>query len=419
MGNTLTELMNETKERSFPWALCNQLLLSGGAVTIIIVLSNVLTSQTFGETRFLTAVLAIFAFFSLPGIGPVVLQRIPMYTRKGFVSAIKMQLQWGVGAACGALLFAIAYYVRGNEDLALAFLISGVFAPTANLYLMPGNVWAGLRLFKKKTFYDGLIILSAVLGVTYGAVTFGTVAGTMFSYFGAQSVAAIVALYSVIRQLPDSTDEEINLGADSRYGKQLTLFQIPFALLPALEKVLVFFLLGPVSLALYVIALLPVEHVRTAYRSLLQFFSLPYLQLESGNTKTHLYLAKVASILTAGAVVAVLLFAVFILPLIFPVYVEARQLIVLSAMALFALPAEIFILSLLSNRRIDYLLSYALVTVFADILLFTFLVSLFDLYGAVTAKIIAAFLSAVVAYLLYRRNARSETIETNEKHVEQ
>lgn len=398
------ELVRETKARNFPWAVLNQAVLSLGAIAIIVVLSNVLAAQTFGETRFLTAVLAVFAFFSLPGIGPVMLQRMPMYSRDSFRLALTTQFRWGMGAALGAFIFAVAYYIRGSEDLAIAFFVSGIFAPIANLYLMPGTVFAGLRRFKEKTLLDGFIITSAVIGAAYGATQFGTVAGTMLWYFGAQSLTTAVALYFVTARLPGSTYEP-NTNADTRYGKQLTLFQIPFALLPALEKALIFFLLGPVALALYVVALLPIEHVRSAYRSLLQFFSLPHLHPgDADNTRAFVYIAKMAAILTAGAIVVVILFALYVLPFLFPNFTEAQPLIMFSTAVLIALPAEVYILSLLSARRTDFLFSYALITILADILIFVFLVSLFGLYGAVAAKIVTSFLSAGVAFFLYRLN---------------
>lgn len=382
------------------------MILSFGAVAIIITLSNVLEARVFGETRFLAAVLAIFAFFSLPGIGPVMLQRMPIYSRERFKRGLATQFRWGVGATCGASLFAGAYYFQGNEELALAFLVSGIFAPVANLYLMPGIVCAGLKRFKEKTLYDGFIITSAVLGTAYGAVSTGSVVGTMFWYFGAQSLVTCIALYLVLRQLPNATITESNTIADTQYGKQLTLFQIPFALLPALEKVLVFSLLGPVALALYVIALLPVEHVRSAYRSLLQFFSLPHLQSKDDSPGVFWYLTKMAFLLSFGSITVVVLFAYFLLPFFFPSYADVQRLIVFSAMILIALPAEMYVLSLLSDRRIEYLFLYAFATILIDILTFASLTSLFELHGAVAAKVLTSFIGAGIAFFLYRLNSK-------------
>ena len=301
-------LKHQLFARDLPWAILNQTILSIGAVAIIILLSNVLEAQEFGKARFLTAVLTIFAFFSLPGIGPVVLQQMPLYSRDGFTRALSAQLKWGIGAAAGAALFAVVYYFQGDDDLAFAFAISGILTPVANLYLMPGTALAGLKRFREKTFYDGAIIVTIVLGATYGALSTGTVAGTMLWYFGAQSIATLTALYFVTRHLTTATPMVIDTEADTRYGKQLTLFQIPFTLLPALEKVLVFFLLGPIPLAIYVIAMLPIEHIRNAYRNMLQFFVLPQFTESESNEKTVTQWMVTAIILSLGSVFVVIAF---------------------------------------------------------------------------------------------------------------
>lgn len=407
MVETFIKLIEDKRTRSVPWAVLNQIIVSAGAVAIIFVLSNALHAHAFGETRFLSAVLAIFAFFSLPGIGPVMLQRMPVYTRESFRFALKTQLRWGTGATIGAFLFAAAYYVRGSEDLARAFVISGALAPIANLYLMPGTVYAGLQRFREKTLFDGFIVGSAVLGASYGAMYVGTVAGTMFWYFGAQALATVLALRFVMQRLSDAHDRTANAAADTRYGKQLTIFQVPFALLPALEKVLVYFLLGPAALALYVVALLPVEHMRGAYRNLLQFFSIPHLRQGEDRAGAFRYLAKIAVLLGAGSIIAVAFFAFALLPVLFPAYAEAQRLTLASLVVLVALPAELYVLSLLIDRRIDYLFSYALITIVIDMLAFVFLTSLFGLSGAVAAKVAASFATSAVAYSLHRFNRRS------------
>ncbi len=97
----------------FIWTILNQIVLSAGAIAIIIVLSNVLEAQTFGKTRFLVAILSVFAFFSLPGIGPVVLQQMPIYSYDGFKQALKTQFKWGAGASIGAFLLALVFYLQG------------------------------------------------------------------------------------------------------------------------------------------------------------------------------------------------------------------------------------------------------------------------------------------------------------------
>ncbi len=405
---TLQRFLEYIETKKLFWAILNQLILSGAAVAIIIILSNVLDAQVFGRTRFLAAVLAIFAFFSLPGIGPVILQQMPIYSNRGFRRALAVQLKWGAGATVGALLFAVVFQVQGDVDLARAFAISGILAPVANLYLMPGTALAGLHKFKEKAMYDGVIVSCVVLAAWYGALTTGTVFGTMAWYFATQSVVTLLALYLVSKKLTQQAGCVFNAESDARYGKQLTLFQLPFTLLPALEKVLIFLFLGPGALAVFIIAFLPIEHIRNAYRNTLQFYILPHLRSPDENQDLR-HLLWLALWLSVGGSLIIVIFAMLLLPVLFPGFDGAQPFMFLSALIPLSLPAYVFILKILFERRVERLYSYAFITVLTDILIFTILTSLFDLEGAVIAKILMSFVAAGVGVVLYKTNGTPVT----------
>jgi O-antigen/teichoic acid export membrane protein len=394
--------------RDFLWAIGNQAILSLGAVAIITILSNVLSADTFGKTRFLVALFSILAFFSLPGIGPVVLQNIPLYSRTGLTRTFTTQLVWGIGATLGAWLCTAVFYIKGDFDLAQAFLISGILTPIANLYLMPGTALAGLKQYRRKALYDGCIILLTVLGTYYAALTTNTVTGTMAGYYGSQAIATIIAFLLLSSRIQNTAAQESLSTHDAIYGKQLTLFQFPLTFLPSLEKILVFILLGPAVLALYSIAFLPIEHIRHAYRTLLEFMVLPHM---SKKQETHRHMQEwllTAFFLSLGGTILVSLTSLYILPFLFPAYVEVGTLMLLSAIIPFTFPAYIYILKLISLRRIDRLYAYTLITVCIDIATFAVLTSAFGLQGALTAKVLNAILASVVAVILYRSHAREQ-----------
>lgn len=385
-------------------ALLNQAVLSLGAVAVIVVLSNLLSVEVFGKTRFLASVLAIAAFFSLPGLGPVFLQRMSLYSRAGFKQALLTQLRWGLGAGFIALFFSIIFYLRHDNDLAAAFLFSGLLSPLANLYLMPGLALAGLKLYKEKFWCDTVAIGAIVIGATLGASMTGTVAGTMLWYFGFQATTTIVLLWLVMRRLPAVAPSPESPDLDARYAKQLTIYQIPFTLLPALEKALVFLLLGPAALALYAIITLPLEHARGAFRNLLQFSALPHFaEVNENNVEFRRWL-YLSGIMSLAIVAGVCLFAYAILPVLFGGYLEARPLIYLGSAAALFLPAQVYVLRFIAARAVSRLFSYAVVSFVSDVLFLVLLATLFGLLGAVVAKVLTSFLSAVIVLVLDRSN---------------
>ena len=65
---TVFEFIKKTTNRELFFTLLNQAVLSLGAVAVVVVLSNLLSAEVFGKTRFLASVLAIAAFFSIEAV---------------------------------------------------------------------------------------------------------------------------------------------------------------------------------------------------------------------------------------------------------------------------------------------------------------------------------------------------------------
>ena len=401
---TVFEFIKKTTNRELFFTLLNQAVLSLGAVAVVVVLSNLLSTEVFGKTRFLASVLAIAAFFSLPGLGPVILSRMSTYSQDEFKHSLLTQLRWGAGASIGAFFFGIIFYLQHDYDLAWGFFLSGMLAPLANLYLIPGLALAGLKRFKEKFWYDTVVLGAIIAGATFGAWHVGTVAGTMIWYFSFQSIATLILLWLVMRRLPKEVSGSEVSGLDTVYGKQLTLFQLPFTLLPALEKALVFFLLGPIALAVYVVITLPIEHARGAFRSFLQFSALPHLTRDDERSQQLRNWFYISILVSVGIVLAVCLFAYALLPILFSDYLEAQPLIYLSSLAALFLPAQVYVLGFIAKRSVNRLFSYATASFVSDVLFLVFLTTLFGLLGAVLAKVLTSLMSSIIVLVLNRTN---------------
>lgn len=387
------------------WAITNQIILSIGAFGTIVVLSRFLSRDIFGEIRYIAAALAILSLFSLPGASSIVIQKASAMGKKRVIQIIRDQLQWGLIATAGALLFAMFYFLKGNMGLGYGFLVGGFFAPIANLYQMPGYLLAGLKRFRSKTFVDSAILSAIIFGAVLGTLLTRNVPGTLLFYFGVQSIATLIFLLYAYKEVPKNTTDEIS-ALDITHSRQLTIFQAPFTLLPALEKVFIYLLLGPSSLAIFTIAVLPIEHMRSAFRNLLQFSVLPNFEDE---TKTKLLLKKwlvTASILTVGGIAVLIIFTKIVLPVFFPQYIEAMQLSFILILAIIPVPLQILILALIASRKIKDLFLYSGSLTIVNIVAFLAFIPLFGLMGAVIAKIVTEFITAALLALFYKNTER-------------
>lgn len=385
---------------TFTWVAINQLILSAGAAAIVISISYFLPESNFGSIRFLSSILAVLAFFSLPGINTLMVRDVESIGRKGVIQAIWAQVRWGLIASIAGVIIGTYYLFAGDSDLGYAFIIGGLLAPVANLYLLPGHLLAGLKKFRRKTVVDGVIIIATLLGATAGAFSTGTITGTIFFYFGTQATVTLLFLVHVIGQIPLSKSR---VKADIEFGKQLTLFHVPFLLLPSVERILVFFFIGPIGLAIFVIATLPVEHTRNALRSLFQYYILPNL-VKATITENFLYKWLQRALVITLTTMTVAAGAVLLcMPYVFPKYEEAYSLALVLLISLIPLPLYILPLSWVARKRVAPLLYYAYSGILLHVVLFIVFVPSYGIVGAVIAKIASEFLTALVLLVFHKQ----------------
>ncbi len=396
----------------FAWVALNQAILSAGAAAIVVALSYLLSEPAFGSIRFVSSVLAVLAFFSLPGINTLVVKDVNSIGRTGVIQAITTQLKWGLVASAVGVGIGLYYLSGNNDDLGLAFVIGGLLAPLANLYLMPGHLLAGVRKFRGKTLIDGTIIAVTFASAAAGAFFSGTISGTILAYFGSQAAITFFFLLYVVRSIPlHGTHSSADIG----FGKQLTLFHVPFLLLPSIERVLVFFFLGPVALAVFVVATIPVEHTRNALRSMFQFYVLPYLTKAKGDTQILREWLRRAFFITSATAIAAAAAVQVLMPYLFAKYPEAYSLALIFLISLVPLPLYLLPLSWVSRKQTTPLKYSAISAVLINVLLFSILVPGNGMTGAIIAKIGSEFLIAG-ALLVFNRLNQNQLVATVDVH---
>lgn len=379
--------MKHLIKKDFLYVLCNQAILSIGALCIVVILARFTTQEIFGEIRYLIAVLTILSFLSLPGISVVINHRASYMTPEELSALIYIQFKWGIIAMMGGFLIASIHALLGNFELAELLIIGSILSPIANLYLVPGLILAGIKRFFLKALVDLFIITITLLGVTLGALHSPSASMIVFLYYISQAGAALLALYFVfqilrfekIRKIYSKFTEHID------NGRHLSFLQAPFSLIPAVEKTIVFLILGPVSLATFVIVTLPVEHFKMAFRNLIQFYSLPHLNSKNVGELIH-WLGLSIVILTLGTT-ALVLFINFGMPLLFVEFESVRWYAFVLMLGLIPLPIHIIMVFWIAERQITKISFYTLAVVFTDILFLAGGAFFFGLTGAIIGKV--------------------------------
>lgn len=391
--------------------LCNQALLSIGALSIIVILAQYTPPETFGEIRYLVAILTIFSFLSLPGVSLVINHQAALMTRTDLITLVHTQFSWGFIALIGSFLVAGFHMMQGDTLLAQAFIVGGVLCPIANLYLVPGTVLAGMRRFGLKVVIDTVIIISTLTGVVIGTIMFGSALAIVFWYYAMQALATLAALWIVFRLLRNNKKEK-GTSALPEYllsGRQLTYLQVPFSLLPAIEKALVFLILGPVALATFVIAALPVEHFKVAFRNLTQFYMLPHLSGKNVGALIHWF--AISAFILALGIIGLVACIVYIMPFLFPDFDGIRHLALLFILCLLPLPVHVITIHWIAERHIIRLSRYTSIAIVSNIISIVFGALVFGLPGAIMGKIFnEVCIAAGLLYLDQRQREKSTQV---------
>ncbi len=397
---------------SLYYVVVNQILLSIGSAGIVVLLARFNSPERFGEIRYLIALFAILSFWSLPGISQVLSHSASTITQKGYWAMIRSQYAWGAGSILGSVLVACYHYSIGQYELGLACVIGGLITPLSNLYLVPGLVLAGIKAFKIKIVVDVGIVLSALVGATFGGILFNSASGIIILYLGSQAATTLLALMYVAQKLPKTHTTHIHQHrkayADSLFGRQLTLIQFPLALLPAIEKILVFIVLGPLALATYVIATLPIEHFKTAYKNLLQFYILPHIQQDEQQRPFETWLV-VASILGICGGITLLFFVEYIMPQLFATFTQVAPFARILLLSIIAYPTLVCTIYWVAIRNMRALQTYSQIATIAHILIMISLAVPFGLTGVIWAKIINELSSGIIIVAIDRMVTDSES----------
>lgn len=210
------------------------------------------TSQSlYGTYNFLLSITSILMVISVPGLNTSVLRSIAKKKDGVYYKATKLSFLWSLLGIPILLVIGIYYYSLGETTIGLCLFIGSVFFPL----LYSTNTWIALLKGKQKfdvnAKYGGIqaIIRSIAL---IGAILINR--ESLVLLFGVYMVVQITfnLVYYFKVQKYITNDDEDDDWKNSSY--KLSILEFISLLYDNADKILIGILLGPVSLAIYVIS---------------------------------------------------------------------------------------------------------------------------------------------------------------------
>lgn len=288
---------------------------------VMIVAARYVDKEVYGTYRSLLATVSIIGAFSLSGLSTAIIRSTAKGFDELFTESFKRQLVWSVGSFIATLMFALYHYTQGDFQIAFAIVVSAVAFPLINSALLYKSYLNG----KKK--YQLLATTNAVTAIVAGSALIlvmilnANILTLTITYYFVNMVITLILYFFVIRKVPPNhtaepthTDLEFHLSA-------INVFDV---LASQIDKVILFYFFGPVTVAVYTFATAMPEQLRNVVKFIPQI-ALPRIAKQTFEETRRKALPVILKmfIFTIPIAICYIVFAPLLFKLLFPTYQEA------------------------------------------------------------------------------------------------
>ena len=383
------------------WLLSGQIIASLSSFLLVIAFANLIPKETFGTYKYILSLTSILLIPSLPGINTALNMAAARNLDGTLILALKTRVRWGLLSSLASLGLSGYYFLNGNIDLVISFLITAIFLPFIDAFGIYGPFLNGKKDFKISTRYEAMVqIVSTgfLIGVIFLTENLFLI---LLTYFISWTLLRYIFFRLTVKKYVISKVEDPGAIA---YGKHLSLIKILNTIASYIDRLFVFHFLGAIPLAVYSFAIAMPEQIKGAF-SLLDTMAFPkFVGRDIEEIKVS-FKKKAVRLFLLGVVVigTYILVAPFIYKIFFPQYQEAvfySQLFALSMLNLALFPATT---ALRAKKNVKGLYISNFVTPIFQIITMLVFILWQGLLGLIIARIISRFFGSFLdTYLFFR-----------------
>lgn len=389
--------------RSSFWMAVAQGVASASSFLIAIAFANVLTKETYGSYKMIFSVMGVLSAFSMTAISIAVTRAAARGEDHAVLAGFRSNLAWGIPNLLLAVPVGFYYALKGQTDIAwgLAVAVPGaLLIQSVELY---GPYLVGKKEFKLNTRLAVLqTILSSALIASSLLVTRNVVA-IVGAYFAA-NILTHIPLFEWVMRTFRVREKKPDGAAAVNYGKHLSVMNLLGTISFQLDKVLTFYFLGPVQLAIYSIAIAPPQQLRILGKNL-SAISLPKLTEKTpAELKRILPRKAFIVLLFSGALVGCyVLGAPYLYRWFFPQYMESLSYSRWYALLILSFPTILFQNSLVAHeeKRGQYVIQVT-IPIFKTIL-YLILIPMYQVKGVVASILVTEVLHILLVLFFFVR----------------
>lgn len=381
------------------WILLGKIMILAISFIKMVAFGRLVMPEIYGMYNYLLATISIFSIFSLPGIDTSLIKSVAQSKEGVLRSAVKTKLRWALVGSLGSFILSLWYFSHNNFLLGGSFLIGAIFLPLHNAFLTFSSFWHGRKMFDIKSKYEAASALFGTLFLICIILLTDNIILIVLAFFVSQIIPNGILLKKTLK---NTTNNELDPDAIS-FGKNLTAMNSVTLIAKQIDKVLIWKLLGPVSVAVYSFALLPINKVVDAIP--IASLALPKLgQRNVKEIKISIFKKFIKLLLLIiPVVIFVILIAPYVYKFFFPNYLNSIVYFQALALLLLFTPFSLLRASLISERKKKELYIINIIMPIFRIISFLTLVLFFGILGAVITLLITQFLNSILILYFFKK----------------
>ena len=375
------------------WLTLGQGVSSVSSFLLAIAFANLLPKETYGTYKYIMSIVSLLAIPTLAGMNTAIIQAVARGYEGSVMPAFKTKVKWGLLGGLASLILTGYYYFQGNNTLAISFLITAVFVPFMDSLLIYDSYLNGKKNFKALSNYTIITRIVSMIVMVGAIFLTKNIFLIIASYFTINTLLRII--FFKITFLKNKLNTE-NDPETISYGKHLSLMNIIGSVAMQIDKILVFHYLGSIDVAIYSIAIAPIDQIKPVFKNI-QFLLLPKFASKNINSIKNNLTQKIlkSSIILIFIVVLYILASPFLFKHIFPQYPESIFYTQLYSISLLTVFMVIPISVLRAHNKKNELYKFNLFAFGLQIIIIFISVKFFGLIGVIIGRIISKFLHFV------------------------
>jgi len=386
------------------WFVASAPFSWGVSLLTALAFANLIPRETYGTYQYVLSVADLFGIMVLGGMDTAIGRAVARGQDGSLFEGLRTKIRWGLLGGIGSVVLGVYYVLHGNQLLGPAFIITGILIPfweTPGLYVTYLN---GKQKFSLSIIFDFITQCIAAMVIVFALFLSKNLLVILTAYLGSYALVRSFFLYVTVKKFPPNSERDPTVIS---YGKHLTVMGAVSNISSKVDTLLLWHLLGPVVIAVYVFAqTLPAKAAsifkiinRVAYPKLAN-------QEHTVLQKTLPRKVFIICIFSALAALVYVVCAPFIFGFFFRQYLDAVPYTQALAILIVLQPFSLFSSALTAQAKQKALYIYNFAIPFVRMALFLLLIPVFHLWGAVYALILVKTIdSALLTTLFYWKQA--------------